>query len=557
MEERGHTPCPAGEGGQPLAHPMYKWYQDNASVTLDVTMPPDALPTHLRMLLGKRRITLARVDDGAPFLSRRTYAPIDPRCTDRYTMPSVAPGAPTVVRIVLYKAVQAGWISLFVGDLPGEGLIPSPAPLSHAMAHVAALARSRDAAAREAAEAFANSRSVGASTRPQQTWRSGCHPIRKKTPGGIKTHYGRNAPERAPDRPASETEGKRAVAASPRAERVRQPWSAVRRQPPRAHWEEEEAAAQAASAASADEAVATGDAAASAAAAAAKAPSRSEAQAARAAIEAVRKGNAPELGNESSDEEGWAGGVDPDEIEYPLPGSDATCDGCGQVVDKYYHCVECGVIDGFDLCERCKRMGVYSDKHERRFPTHQLRLVTKHTAPILPQQPKLTKAPPAPPAPVPGFRQPSTAVSERVLIPLEAKVKHDWTQYSGEVNLSVDLPAGTRARDLIVVVNPFDLSVSLKGYGVILRSSLHKGVRHRETVWTIEEGMLRILLVKSDGQSWKKLFPSDAEMHPMMAIKQARSHAPTARAHSTRPQHTPQHTPTARAHSSRHSSRVL
>jgi len=70
------------------------------------------------------------------------------------------------------------------------------------------------------------------------------------------------------------------------------------------------------------------------------------------------------------------------------------------------------------------------------------------------------------------------------------------------------------------VVQPFLVSVSLKGFGVILKGSLHKGVRHRETVWTIEEGMLRILLVKSDGQSWKKLFPAEEEMHPMHAIKQ-------------------------------------
>ena len=32
--------------------------------------------------------------------------------------------------------------------------------------------------------------------------------------------------------------------------------------------------------------------------------------------------------------------------------------------------------------------------------------------------------------------------------------------------------------------------------------------------------MLRIMLVKSDGQSWKKLFPHEEEMAPMEAIRQ-------------------------------------
>jgi hypothetical protein len=77
-------------------------------------------------------------------------------------------------------------------------------------------------------------------------------------------------------------------------------------------------------------------------------------------------------------------------------------------------------------------------------------------------------------------------------------VRFEWTQYSAEINLSVALPAGTRARDLVVAVQPFEMCISLRGYGVILRGSLHRGVRHRETVWTIEEGQLRLLLVKLD-----------------------------------------------------------
>ena len=44
------------------------------------------------------------------------------------------------------------------------------------------------------------------------------------------------------------------------------------------------------------------------------------------------------------------------DIEYPQPGSRATCEACEQVVDRYYHCRDCVEEDGvelFDLCSRC------------------------------------------------------------------------------------------------------------------------------------------------------------------------------------------------------------
>ena len=511
--------------------PLYRWYQDNHSVTIDVSVPPGTPPTGLRLLLSKRRFALKYTDErgGAFLVQRETYALINPPCTDCYTMPEMAPEESAVVRVVLYKAVQAGWISLFAGDPPGQGLVPSPAPMSHAMAHIAALARSREAAAREAAARQAAGVAIGTQSRVHQTWRSGCYPIQKKTPGGIKIHYERNSPTPTEGGVLQVAASIGADSTRGRAERVRQPWSTVRRHVPELSAVEVYASMLQTPPTLDGERPAAGDAEAYVAGedAGRPMPSRSEAAAARAAIEAVRKGEAPEVQPShtdptSSDDEAEGLGASADEIEYPLPGSYASCDACGQVVDKYYHCVQCGVLEGFDLCAQCKRVGLWSDKHERRFPNHKLKLVTKHMAPIISQPPKPAAAPPAPPKPPPPPKPlPGTqAISERVVIPLEAKVKYEWTQYTGDVNLSVALPEGTRSRDLIVVVQPFHVSISLKGYGVILRGSFHKGVRHRETVWTLEEGWLRILLVKCDQQSWKKLFPSEAEMTPMAAIKQ-------------------------------------
>ena len=179
--------------------------------------------------------------------------------------------------------------------------------------------------------------------------------------------------------------------------------------------------------------------------------------------------------------------------------------------------VTCGV----SLCQACYREGTHNDKHMRRHPTRKLKLVTPHTAPIVDKKPQLVKAPPsAPPPPRPAGG--GGTLSERVRIPLEAKVQHNWTQHQGEIYLTIQLPKGTRARDLIVVIEPFQITVSLKGYGVILRGSFYKGVRHRDSFWTIEEGYLKVLLAKSDETSWKKLFPEEQELHPMQATQVTR-----------------------------------
>ena len=47
--------------------------------------------------------------------------------------------------------------------------------------------------------------------------------------------------------------------------------------------------------------------------------------------------------------------ADINEPEYPLPGSNASCDLCGDVVRRFYHCADCKEDEGglFDLCVPC------------------------------------------------------------------------------------------------------------------------------------------------------------------------------------------------------------
>ena len=78
-------------------------------------------------------------------------------------------------------------------------------------------------------------------------------------------------------------------------------------------------------------------------------------------------------------EGGPTGGHESD-FEYPLPGSTAACDMCGDVVNRYYHCAECREEQGglFDLCIVCAgaaylRQGapaLLEQARRMRHPTH-------------------------------------------------------------------------------------------------------------------------------------------------------------------------------------------
>ena len=72
--------------------------------------------------------------------------------------------------------------------------------------------------------------------------------------------------------------------------------------------------------------------------------------------------------------------VDSNEVEYPLPGSMATCDCCGDVTTRFYHCTECCEEAGglFDLCVVCcgaaylntGSPSVFEQVRTMRHPTH-------------------------------------------------------------------------------------------------------------------------------------------------------------------------------------------
>ncbi|KAL3904603.1 MAG: hypothetical protein SGPRY_011223, partial [Prymnesium sp.] len=150
----------------------YTWLQDNSSVTLELSLPCATRPSQLRLLLSRRRLTLLHAADASVFLRRRFYAHIEPRCTDCYTMPLVGEEGPAVVRVVLLKALPAGWLYLFRGDAPNQGFVFSPAPMSHSMARLAAQAKARSAAAEDARKTGETAQTLSCSAPSQQSWRA-------------------------------------------------------------------------------------------------------------------------------------------------------------------------------------------------------------------------------------------------------------------------------------------------------------------------------------------------------------------------------------------------
>ena len=77
---------------------------------------------------------------------------------------------------------------------------------------------------------------------------------------------------------------------------------------------------------------------------------------------------------------GGAAAADANEVEYPWPGSVASCDACGEVVNRYYHCTDCQEETGlFDLCVRCWMQRISHPTHV--YETHAM----THVTPVEPE----------------------------------------------------------------------------------------------------------------------------------------------------------------------------
>ncbi|KAG9098549.1 hypothetical protein FS749_003590 [Ceratobasidium sp. UAMH 11750] len=85
----------------------------------------------------------------------------------------------------------------------------------------------------------------------------------------------------------------------------------------------------------------------------------------------------------------------------------------------------------------------------------------------------------------------------------QATLPYWWKQELGDVDVSVPLPKGTRARDLVVKIAKKKLSAGLKGQDPILEGELCKDIKVEESTWTVEDqSTLMIHLEKINQMQW-------------------------------------------------------
>ncbi|KAI0756907.1 nuclear movement protein nudC [Daedaleopsis nitida] len=85
----------------------------------------------------------------------------------------------------------------------------------------------------------------------------------------------------------------------------------------------------------------------------------------------------------------------------------------------------------------------------------------------------------------------------------QAALPYRWTQQLGDVDITVPVPKGTRARDLTVVIQKKKLSVGLKGKEPIMSGELCKEIKIDDSTWTLEDQeSILIHLEKLNQQQW-------------------------------------------------------
>ena len=92
----------------------------------------------------------------------------------------------------------------------------------------------------------------------------------------------------------------------------------------------------------------------------------------------------------------------------------------------------------------------------------------------------------------------------------DGKPVYSWDQTISEVNIFVDVPPGTRSKDISCTIGSNHLCFGLVGNPPFLDMGLSGKVKVSESYWTIEDGELHIALTKSlEGETW----PSPIQGH--------------------------------------------
>ncbi|OCB92106.1 nuclear movement protein nudC [Sanghuangporus baumii] len=85
----------------------------------------------------------------------------------------------------------------------------------------------------------------------------------------------------------------------------------------------------------------------------------------------------------------------------------------------------------------------------------------------------------------------------------QAALPYRWQQQLGDVDITVPVPKGTRARDLNVVIGKKKVTVCLKGREPIMDGELCKEIKVEDSTWTLEDQeRVYIHLEKLNNMTW-------------------------------------------------------
>lgn len=69
----------------------------------------------------------------------------------------------------------------------------------------------------------------------------------------------------------------------------------------------------------------------------------------------------------------------------------------------------------------------------------------------------------------------------------QAALPYKWTQTISELDITIELPPGIRARDLSVIIKKRKLSVAVKGSEPIVDGTLFADIKEEDSTWSVCE----------------------------------------------------------------------
>lgn len=128
---------------------------------------------------------------------------------------------------------------------------------------------------------------------------------------------------------------------------------------------------------------------------------------------------------------------------------------------------------------------------------------------IQPENPKLEETPPEPEKKQSNYKpDPSISTYNGA-----ATDKYKWSQDLSDVTLQLNLPSGTKTKEIKVKFETKHIKVTVKDE-VLLEGNLSEPIHRENSYWNIDEGTLVIILEKSKDCVWKSVIIGDSEIDP-------------------------------------------